>query len=86
MGIIFNVIFVGIDDWHRAIFKSIQGNTYFGDTDKLWTFQEAGGEGYPKLIEHYRKDNSGLEYFGGSFGCEPMGGRNSDWEFNVVDK
>ena len=84
MGVI-NVTFVGIDDWHRPIFKSVSSNTYFGDTGRLWTFKEAGGEGYPDLIEHYKEDDSGLEYFGSSFGCEPNGGRNDDWEFNIVD-
>ena len=37
-------------------------------------------------VDNYYKDNlDSLQYFGIEFDCEPNGGRNDIWKFNIID-
>lgn len=66
-----HLTFKGIDDWNRPIFKRVDKNQYFGDTDNLFSW----GASKEEVMEFYkdRDLNSCLCYFGTSFGCEPSG-------------
>ncbi|KAF5080354.1 hypothetical protein DSECCO2_119960 [anaerobic digester metagenome] len=80
----FNLRFVGIDDWNRAVFKNIDSELYFGDTNKLWTYKELGEDN--KLVNEYYKNNTNsLIYFGSEFNCEPNGGKADCWKFFIVE-
>ena len=76
------ISFVGIDDWNRPVFKLKDKKVYFGDTNKLWTFNELG-ENNKNLIEYYSKNPQCIEFFGGSFNCEPHGGTSDKWNFII---
>mgnify|MGYP000047033258 CR=1 FL=1 len=58
------VVFEGVDPWHRAVFKCTKTKERFGSTDKLVSTEDEAKE----LITE-----QDLVYFGNSFGCEPMG-------------
>lgn len=80
----FNLRFIGIDDWNRPVFKDIDSELYFGDTNKLWTYKELGEDN--KLVNEYYKNNTdSLIYFGSEFDCEPNGGRADCWKFFIVE-
>lgn len=66
-----HLTFKGIDDMNRPIFKRVDKQQYFGDTDNLFSW----GASKEEVLEFYKgKDlNSCLYYFGDSFGCEPSG-------------
>ena len=78
------IIFVGIDDWYRPVFKQKEKEIYFGDTDHLWTYGELGEDNI-NILRHYKKDSGGLCYFGGIFNCEPNGGRSEKWDFVIIE-
>jgi len=77
----FNLKFKGIDDWHRPVFKDIDTKLYFGDVDKLWSWDTPKN----KIIEYYKENLNALEYFGSSFGCEPHGGKQDFFKFKITD-
>ena len=80
----FNLKFRGIDDWNRPVFKDIDASIYFGDTNKLWVYNELGKDN--KDVNKYYKDNPGeLEYFGGTFNCEPHGGLPDFFKLNIIE-
>lgn len=58
---------IGIDSWNRPIFKWNEGKEYYGSTDKLFSL-DASEE---SILEEVTEED--LTYFGGRFGCEPMG-------------
>ncbi len=62
-----NVQFVGVDSFNRPIFKSLTDNAHYGSTEKLFAYDAQETEVLSKI------NASDLEYFGSSFGCEPMG-------------
>ena len=62
------VKFVGIDNFNRPIFRSIDfPRNFFGATDILFSFEADEAEVLSKISV---KD---LTYFGNKFNCEPMG-------------
>jgi hypothetical protein len=63
-----NLIFVGIDDYNRPVFKQEGTIYYYGATDKLFNYNATPEEVLSEVTEN------DLCYFGNSFGCEPMGG------------
>ena len=66
-----HLIFKGVDNWSRPVFKRIDKNHYFGDTNNLFSWDASKEE----VMEFYKdKDlHNHLCYFGTSFGCEPSG-------------
>jgi len=78
---IVNIKFVGVDDWNRPIFKSTTSKDYYGSVAKLFDFDSD-----PQCVIAYFKDHMDeLEFFGTSFGCEPMGGLSANIELNIVE-
>lgn len=60
--------FVGVDNWNRAVFKSIEKPfRFYGCTCTLFDYDATEKDVLDKL------DEDALCYFGSSFGCEPMG-------------
>ena len=82
--LIINIQFKGIDYWNRPIFKDVIRNQYYGDVNKLWTAQEAG-EDYKILIDYYKDNIGGLEFFGYEFDCEPLGGLDDRIKLNIIN-
>ena len=78
----FDLKFRGIDHFNRPVFKDVESSLHFGDVHKLWTNEEAK-EG--KLLKYYRENLDALEFFGESFNCEPYGGRQQFFKFNIID-
>lgn len=78
----FDLKFRGIDDWNRPVFKDIDSSLHFGDVNKLWGWEEAKDG---KIEEYYKNSPSSLEYFGSSFNCEPHGGTQDFFRFNIID-
>lgn len=66
-----HLVFKGVDDWNRPVFKRVDKNQYFGDTDNLFSW----GASKEEVMGFYKdKDlHNHLCYFGTSFGCEPSG-------------
>ncbi|MBY7854403.1 hypothetical protein KW429_11905 [Vibrio fluvialis] len=62
-----SIQFVGIDSFNRPIFKSLTDNAFYGSTEKLFSLHASESEVLAKVSV------SDLDYFGSSFGCEPMG-------------
>lgn len=62
------VRFVNVDNWNRPVFRQVDKKIYYGSVDKLFPYEESE-EGVLKYVT-----SADLEYFGHSFGCEPMGG------------
>lgn len=62
-----NVQFVGIDSFNRPIFKSVTDKAHYGSTEKLFSLDAQETEVLSTISVN------DLEYFGSSFGCEPMG-------------
>ena len=78
---VINIKFKGIDNYNRPVYKDINSNMYFGST-KI-TFAHYTKE---NIINNYFKDNlDELEYFGNSFNCEPHGGHNDKYKFNIIE-
>jgi len=61
------VDFHGIDSWNRPVFKSVNGNYFYGSTDILFEY----GESREKVLQEVVESN--LVYFGTKFDCEPSG-------------
>lgn len=80
----FDLKFIGIDDFYRPVFKDVDSTLYFGDVNKLWNYA-GSGEKYNKLINYYKENLNQLEYFGDKFNCEPVGGRQDYFKFNIVE-
>ncbi len=62
-----HVQFVRVDSSNRPIFKSITDNAHYGSTEKLFSLDTPEAEVLSKVSVN------DLDYFGSSFGCEPMG-------------
>ncbi len=79
---VFNLKFVGIDDWNRPVFKDVDKKLYFGMTDHLFDYDTSEQAVY----DYFSDDDIGrhIEFFGSEFDCEPHGGRASNWEFNFI--
>lgn len=78
----FDLEFAGIDDWNRPVFKDVDSSLYFGSTEYLYGYDEFKkvGLNFFKLNPHL------LEYFGSSFDCEPHGGTQKHFKFNIITK
>ena len=63
---VIEVSFVGVDSWHRPIFKDDFGN-YYGSTEKLVNYNDTKDN----ILSYISEED--LTYFGRSFDCEPMG-------------
>jgi len=75
-----NIKFRGIDDWNRPVFKDVDSCIHYGSTNTLFTNET------PEEINIYIRSNiKELEYFGGSFNCEPHGGIPSNYKLNIID-
>lgn len=61
------LIFVGIDNWNRPVWKAPDQRAYFGSVNELFN-EDATEEEVLKKV-----DTFGLCYLGDHFGCEPMG-------------
>jgi len=61
------LIFVGIDNWNRPVFKAENRKEYYGSVNELFS------EGSTKEEVLSKIDEYDLCYFGDHFGCEPMG-------------
>ena len=61
---IIRVVFEGIDDWSRPVFKSTTSRSRFGSVEKLCS----------TLEEVNAITSEDLVYFGTEFNCEPNGG------------
>lgn len=76
-----NIKFKGIDNFNRPVYKDINSNMYFGSTKSLFAYDKNF-----KDINDYLKENlNELEYFGNSFNCEPHGGHNDKYKFNIIE-
>lgn len=77
--LIITLKFKGIDDFHRAVFKDTQSNTYYGDCNcnKTGLLKD--------VIEYYKNNIDKLEYFGKTWNCEPHGGINSNIKLKIVE-
>lgn len=63
----YKLIFVGIDNWNRPVWKAPDIKAYYGSVNELFG-DEATEEEVRAKVDIY-----GLCYFGDHFGCEPMG-------------
>lgn len=61
------LIFVGIDDWNRPVWKAPDQKAYFGSVTELFNWGDTE-ETILKKVNTYD-----LCYFGDHFGCEPSG-------------
>ena len=61
------VMFEGIDDFNRPIFKSLMNRNRFGSVDKLFSYDDTEADVLKEVAKSY------LCFFGTSFGCEHMG-------------
>ncbi len=61
------LIFVGIDDWNRAVFREEGNGRYFGTLNVLFDYSATAAEVLARITE------ADLCYFGRSFNCEPYG-------------
>lgn len=77
----FDLKFKGIDDWNRPVFKDIDSSLYFGSTERLYGYDEFMKEG----LQFFKENPQLLEYFGSSFNCEPHGGTQEFFKFNILD-
>ena len=75
-----DIKFKGIDDWNRPVYKVVDKNIFFGSVNKLFNYNASDTE----VNEYFRSNLEELEFFGDHFGCEPHGGRASNWVFNIV--
>ncbi len=76
----FDIKFRGIDSWNRPVYKVVDKNIYFGSVNMLFNYDA----GVTEVNEYFRNNLEDLEFFGDHFGCEPHGGRASNWVFNIV--
>lgn len=60
------LIFEGIDDWNRPVFKDNLNNR-FGNTEILFDWDATEEDVLAVITEEH------IQYFGGSFNCEPIG-------------
>ena len=63
----FQLIFKGIDNWNRPVWKAPDKNEYYGDVNTLFDYGATEAEVREKI------DIYCLCNFGDHFGCEPMG-------------
>ena len=75
-----DITFRGIDSWNRPVYKVVNKGIYFGSVNKLFSDDARAAE----VDEYFRANLDELEFFGDHFGCEPHGGRASNWVFNIV--
>lgn len=75
-----DIKFRGIDSWNRPVYKVVDKDVYFGSVNKLFSDDATATE----VDEYFRTNLDELEFFGDHFGCEPHGGRASNWVFNIV--
>jgi hypothetical protein len=61
------LVFVGIDNWNRPVWKAPDQKAYFGSVTELFDYNDTE-EIVLKKVDTYE-----LCYFGDHFGCEPMG-------------
>ncbi len=61
------LIYVGIDNWNRPVWKAPDLREYYGSVNELFSY-EATEEEVLKKVDTYE-----LCYLGDHFGCEPMG-------------
>jgi hypothetical protein len=61
------LVFKGIDNWNRPVWKDPEESIFFGSVDELFSWG-ATEEEVLKKVDIYN-----LCYFGTKFGCEPMG-------------
>ncbi len=61
------LIYVGIDNWNRPVWKAPDLREYYGSVNELFSY-EATEEEVLKKVDTYE-----LCYMGDHFGCEPMG-------------
>lgn len=61
------LIFKGIDDWNRPVWKAPDEKAYYGDVVHLFSWGATEEEVLKKVTTY------DLCYFGSSFNCEPMG-------------
>lgn len=73
--------FCGFDEWDRPVFRCVENNRYFCDTEHLSMFKSGTTE--QDIIEIYKKvGTSTICYKGRTFDAEPDGGRN--FEFEII--
>lgn len=77
--------FIGIDDFSRPVYKSINLNStiYFGSTKTL--FSKQGKEEVKDINKYFRENLNEIELFGVHFNCEPEGGKADHWEYTIFD-
>ena len=75
-----DIKFRGIDSWNRPVYKVAEKEIYFGSVNKLFSYDATATE----VNEYFKANLDDLEFFGDHFGCEPHGGRASNWVFNIV--
>jgi hypothetical protein len=61
------LIFVGVDNWNRPVWKAPDIKAFYGSTTDLFDYNDTEETVLKKV------DTFSLCYFGDSFGCEPMG-------------
>jgi hypothetical protein len=76
--------FRGIDDWNRPVYQ-VAGEKYkslhFGSTNTLFEWKDTA-----ETVDAYFKDHMDeLEYFGGEFNCEPLGGMQKGLTLKIVE-
>ena len=63
------LVFCGIDEWSRPIFKDVACKSFYGATDVLFESNDTEEDVLAKVNE------SDITWFGNTLGCEPMGSR-----------
>ena len=76
----YTIVFKGIDDWNRPVFKVVDKPFYFGSVNILFDWNATEEKVLQKITV---KD---LEYFGTHFNCEPNGGMPTGLELKIVRK
>lgn len=75
-----DIKFSGVDRWNRPIYKLRDKSIYFGSVNTLFNYEATEEE-----VNNYFLDNiEELEYFGNSFGCEPIGGISEDLRLHII--
>jgi len=74
-----DIRFEGVDSFNRPVFKSIDSNYRFGSVDTL--FSHSDTEEF--IVKYFKNNLEELEYFGRSFGCEPIGGMLSNVKLKI---
>ena len=61
------LIWVGVDDWNRPVWKDPDKKEYYGSVNHLFNYEDTEATVLKKV------DTFDLCYLGSFFGCEPMG-------------